>query len=331
VTPTWPELFTRRALLVTGKGGVGKTTIAVTLARGAAAAGKRVLCAEVGAEDEASSPLARAFGGEGVLAEEPALVAEGIRGVLLTPTAGHRQFLRETLKVRFLADAALRSAAIRSFLRAAPTFAEMGVLYRFLHLLRQQRPDGSPEHEVVIVDLPATGHALGFVQFPAALLKLIPGGPVGAAVREGLAVITDPARTAALVVTLPESLPVSESIELTRGLLDAAIPVAAVVLNRVCGDPFADDERAAVDRFVAQHWPILGARSLRRIDAAKAATRRLGEELPLPVLIMEESPEDGCRVPVDLAARAHAEPRAPAAHRLAPATPTQPATPTDDP
>jgi anion-transporting ArsA/GET3 family ATPase len=222
--------------------------------------------------------------------------------VLLTPTAGHRQFLRDTVKVRFLADAALRSAAIRAFLLAAPTFPEMGILYRFLDLLRQERDDGTPEHDLLVVDLPATGHALAFAQFPAALLRLIPGGPVGAALRDGLARVTDPAQTAAVVVTLCESLPVSETIELVRGLATTGVPVAAVVLNRLCRDPFEGGERAAVDELVAAHAPLLGARSLQRIDLGAAAALRLRRELGRPLLLVADAPEDGPRVPLTLAA-----------------------------
>jgi anion-transporting ArsA/GET3 family ATPase len=297
----WSHLLARRALLVTGKGGVGKTTVVATLARVAAATGKRVLCAEVAAGAVTSSPLAHALGAAGSSAEEPLPVADGISVIRLTPTAGHRQFLRDTLRVQFVADAAMRSTAMRGFLLAAPTFAEMGILYRFLDLLRRRRPDGSPAHELVIVDLPATGHALAFAQFPATLLKMIPGGPVGKAVREGLALVTDPERTAALVVALPESLPISEAIELTRGLCASQIPVAGIVLNRVLHDPFDDAERAAVDQLVAQHWPVMGARSLRRIDGTRRAIRRLGQELTLPLLVVEESMAAGAEVPIALA------------------------------
>ena len=296
------ELFTRRALLVTGKGGVGKTTIAATLARVAAAQGKRVLCTEVAAEGETSSPLGRAFGCPEASAEEPVVVAPGVRLLLLTPTAGHRQFLRDTVRLRFLADAAMKASGIRAFLAAAPTFPEMGILYRFLDLVRQQRDDGSPAHELVIVDLPATGHALAFAQFPAALLRLIPGGPVGAAVRDGLARVTDPAQTAAVVVTLCESLPVSEAIELVRGLVSTDVHVAAVILNRLCRDPFDAEERAAVDGFVAAHAPLLGARSLGRIDLGRAAVRRLQRERGRPIHLVEDAAEDGPRVPLTLAA-----------------------------
>jgi arsenite-transporting ATPase len=296
------ELFTRRALLVTGKGGVGKTTIAATLARIAAAQGKRVLCAEVAGEGDTWSPLGRALGCATASAEEPVEVAPGVRLVLLTPTAGHRQFLRDTVKLRFLANTAMKATGIRAFLAAAPTFPEMGILYRFLHLLRQVRDDGDPEHELMIVDLPATGHALAFAQFPAALLRLIPGGPVGAAVREGLARVTDPAQTAAVVVTLCESLPVSESIELVRGLTSTNVHVAALILNRLCPDPFDAEERAAVDRFVVAHAPLLGARSLERIDLGRAARRRLEDELGRPIHPVAEAAEDGPRVPLALAA-----------------------------
>jgi arsenite-transporting ATPase len=295
------ELFAKRAVLVTGKGGVGKTTLAATLARAAASQGKRVLCAEVAAEGETDSPLARALGYEGPVGPEPVRVTGGIQFCLLTPTAGHRRFLEDTLKARLLVNAALKAKAIRAFLLAAPTFAEMGVLYRFLDLVRQTRRDGSPEHELLIVDLPATGHALAFARFPAALLKMVPSGPVGAALREGLALVTDPERTAAVVVTLPEQLPVSESIELTRGLLEADLPVAGLVVNRVAADPFVGEERHLVDRFLSEHGPHLGGRTLERIDAARTALKRLTHELSLPLLTLEESLEAGMAAPVDLA------------------------------
>lgn len=300
MTVDWSDVLSRRAVLVTGKGGVGKTTIVATLARVAAARGMRVLCAEVSNGAEGVSPLARAFGREGSSADAAVAVDEGISTIVLTPTAGHRQFLRDTVKVGVLAELAMKSKAISGFLRAAPTFSEMGILYRFLDLLR---PHPRNAHDILIVDLPATGHALAFAQFPAALLRIVPDGPVGSAIREGLALIHDPARTTALVVTLTESLPVSESIELTRGLIASNIPVSALVLNRVCPDPFRGAERAEADRLVALHSPIFGARTLRRIDSARGAVRRLTAELDRPLFVVEESSEEGPRVPVALAAR----------------------------
>ena len=74
----------------------------------------------------------------------------------------------------------------RRFLAAAPTFPEMGVLYRLLDLVRAKRRDGTDEHEMIIVDLPATGHALALAQIPASLLRVIPSGPIAAAVREAV-------------------------------------------------------------------------------------------------------------------------------------------------
>ena len=85
-------------------------------------------------------------------------------------------------------------------------------------LVRAKRRDGSDEHELIIVDLPATGHALALAQIPASLLRVIPTGPIANAVREGLDLLTDPARTGAIVVTLPETLPVSEALELVQGI-----------------------------------------------------------------------------------------------------------------
>lgn len=272
------ELLGRRALLVTGKGGVGKTSVAAALALVAAASGKRTLVGEISYEPDATSPLARALGVERTH-PHPTDVAPNLRSVLLTPTDGHVRFLRKALHVGVLADAAMRSAAIRRFLLAAPMLPEMGILYRIHDLVLAARPDGSPEHELVIVDLPATGHTLGLAQIPKAILEVIHSGPIATAVREGISLLEDPARTTALVVTLPEALPVSEAAELARGLRAHDIPLSGVVLNRVPADPFEPGERQAIEPILARHPHLLGARTLPRIDRAKAALARVKDEI----------------------------------------------------
>lgn len=289
-----------RAVLVTGKGGVGKTTVAASLARFAAAQGKRVLVTEIAAEGAKSSPLADALGTER-FAEQPVEIAPNLKMALLTPTPGHQRFLRDVLPMKVLADAAMRTAAIRRFLAAAPTFPEMGVLYRLLDLVRAKRKDGGFEHEMIIVDLPATGHALALAQIPASLLRVIPSGPIAAAVKEGLALLKDPAQTGALVVTLPETLPVSEAIELVRGIEQHEIPLAQVFVNRVPFDPFSDEERAFARKLLEGRPPTLGARTLERIERARLSLDRLAREVPVPILTLQDVWLDGPRLAEEMA------------------------------
>jgi anion-transporting ArsA/GET3 family ATPase len=294
------RLLPLRAVLVTGKGGVGKTTVTASLARFAASRGKRVLCAEMAGDPTASSALADALGVDH-LDVEPVTVAENLKAVLLAPHLGHTKFLRDVLPMRLLADAAMRSAAIRRFLAAAPTFPEMGVLYRLLDLVRTKRKDGSDEHEMIIVDLPATGHALALAQIPASLLRVIPGGPIAAAVREGLDLLTDKQRTGAIVVTLPETLPVSEALELAKGIVLHDIPLAQVMVNRVPYDPFSEEERDAVRAMLAGRGPTLGERTLERIDRARISLARLQREVTVPIVALQDVWLDGPRLAEEMA------------------------------
>lgn len=273
-----------RIVLVTGKGGVGKTTVAAAYARSLASRGRRVLCAEVAADDEQASPLAAALGIKGS-GDEPVEVARNLKLIFLKPSAGHLSFLRDVLPMRVLADAAMRTAAVRRFLAAAPTFAEMGVLYRILELSRKKTREGF-EHETIIVDLPATGHALAIAQIPASILRVLSTGPIAAAVREGLSLLEDPERTRAIVVALPESLPVSEALELERGLAEHRISVGALVLNRVPADPFEAGERERIVQVVGEQRNVLGLRSLDRIDRARAAKARLAGAAKAQVLML---------------------------------------------
>jgi arsenite-transporting ATPase len=294
------RLLPLRAVLVTGKGGVGKTTVTASLARFAASRGKRVLCAEIAGDPAASSALADALGVDH-LDIEPVTVSENIKAVLLAPHLGHTKFLRDVLPMKLLADAAMRSAAIRRFLAAAPTFPEMGVLYRLLDLVRMKRRDGSDEHELIIVDLPATGHALALAQIPASLLRIIPSGPIAAAVREGLDLLTDKQRTGAIVVTLPETLPVSEALELVKGITQHDIPLAQVMVNRVPFDPFSDAEREAVRAMLDGRGPTLGERTMERIDRARVSLARLQREVTVPIVALQDVWLDGPRLAEEMA------------------------------
>jgi arsenite-transporting ATPase len=281
-------LLAKRILLVTGKGGVGKTTIAAALALAAASAKRRVLCAEVWSDASSphtQTPLMTALRA-GRASESPAPARPGIDAVLLTPTQGQRQFLHQVLP-RFLVDAALRAPAIRRFLAAAPALPEMGLMYQLLELLRRRAADGSPLYETCVVDAPATGHALALAQIPALLLEVIPSGRVGATAREGLAVLTDPNSTGVVAVTLPERLPVGETVELCAGLSRHQVPIAAVVANRVPENPFDPVERAAIDSLL-QSRAVAGTRLLQRIDAARAALEALGRQLSVQILRVPE-------------------------------------------
>ena len=295
------RLLELRALLVTGKGGVGKTTVAAAIARMVASSGKRVLVTEIANEEVTTSALADAFG-LGSIAEEPTLVAPNLRVAALVPASGHQRFLRDVLPMKILADAAMRTGAIRRFLSAAPTFPEMGVLYRLLDLVREKHGGTEePEHETIIVDLPATGHALALAQIPASLLRVIPTGPIAAAVREGLELLTDPARTGAIVVTLPETLPVSEALELASGIEQHRIPLAQVFVNRVPFNPFEGVEREVIRRLLEGRGHTLGERTIERIDRARVAVERMIRAGKAPVSIVQDIWLDGPRLAEEVA------------------------------
>lgn len=289
------SLWERRALLVSGKGGVGKTTFAAALARAAVRAGRTVLLAEIAPDDNGPSALAPLVGarpqGPEVVEVEPRLSF-----VRLSSSEGHRRFLRDVLPMRLMADAAMRSRALRRFLEAGPALREMGVLYHMLTLVRRTHPDGRFVHPLCIVDLPATGHALALASLPRSILSVMPGGPIGRAVREGLALIQDAQRTAVLLVTLPEPLPVSETLELSGELERLGLHLSAAVLNRMPEDPFESEGREAVERLLDAHGPHQGARALARLDRATAARKRLAERLAVPLLLLPELRDTGAEL-----------------------------------
>jgi anion-transporting ArsA/GET3 family ATPase len=285
-------LLSARVVLVTGKGGTGKTTVAAALAKLASGAGKRVLVAELGLMPGAHSPLLEALGAPRRASTlEPQQVAGNVWSVLLTPESGHRAFLHDVLPFGFLVDRALRAEPLRRFLAAAPAFSELGVLFRGLQFVKAERRRGVPEWDVVIIDAPASGHALAFATLPQVLLKVIPGGPIGRTAREGISILTDPTRTLAIIATLPETLPVSEALELAEGLTRSNLRVHCIVANQVPDDPFSTAEHEALAALLGK-TQVLGSRTLARLSRAKAAVQRL-QQAALRILVVREQLETG--------------------------------------
>ncbi len=279
------DLVQRRCIIVTGKGGVGKTTTTAALGRAFSQQGKRVLVAEIVPDAETPSALYEALGGVKPT-EEPQLHSENLWVALLTPTMGHLRFLQDALPIKILADTAMRSQGLKKFLSAAPGFSDMGVMYRMLDLLKRHHPNGQPMFDVCIIDSPATGHALALAQIPEFLTRAIPGGPIYRAALEGVTTLTDPKMTGCVIVTLPETLPVTEALELEKGLGKHKLAVTAIVVNRVPLDPFSTEERDALTPVLPAN--VFGAREMKRIERARAAIALLKDKRPQGSVLLHE-------------------------------------------
>ena len=284
-------LHKKRIVLVTGKGGVGRSSVTTALAQVAQRRGVRVLIAEIGDDPEDYSPLARHFGRDR-LPTTPEELSPDIRGVVLLARTGQELFLRTVLRSSTLSRAALSSDVLRRLLSAGPSFREMGVFFQLLSYLEEKNRDGDSEYPLILVDMPATGHTLSLTGLPDLLLRLIPRGPIADALRAGQSYLNDPDKAAAWVVTLPETLPVSESLELIEGLERTKMPVGGVLLNRLPADPYTAAERAALTPLLTGN-DVLGTESFRKPQLAARETARLRASTNARIYPLSEVPHKG--------------------------------------
>jgi anion-transporting ArsA/GET3 family ATPase len=242
------DLLARRLILLSGKGGVGKSVVGMALALAARARGKRVLLVEVDAPLEA----ARRLGAPPSRGRETE-VRPGLFTVNLDPSAVMDEYVRHVVPVELLARRILSSPLYHRFFAAAPGLRELMTLGKIMVLEEARRGlSRRPAWDLVVVDAPATGHGLAFLMVPLAASRAIPVGPVGHNARRVLRLMRDPARTALVVVTLPEEMAVVEALHFhdiaTREL---GVRPAAVVLNGCHERRFGDDDEAEILRLIA--------------------------------------------------------------------------------
>jgi arsenite-transporting ATPase len=285
------ELFRKRVALVTGKGGVGRTTMTAAIAIAGAKLGKRVLVTELSDPEVEYTPLARLFGRDRLPAE-PIELSTNVRGCCLYFRRGHELFFHTVLPIAPLVNAALNSGALRKMLEAAPSLVELGVFYHLLSLMTAERKTGIPEYDLILIDMPASGHTLGLTGLPERILEVMPKGPIARAMREGQAMMYDPEFSGTFVITLPELLPVTESLELIEGLAAHNVEVAGVFLNRFVEDTFDPEERAVLGP-VLEDKAIFGKNRFLASVRADESERRLGAGTRARIVRVPEYADQG--------------------------------------
>ncbi len=230
------SLLERRVVIVTGKGGTGKTTVTAALAVAAAKAGKRVLVAEMGRDEHVPRLLCPDSPAVGYAGRD---LMPGIRVMRIDPFEALGEYLALQIGMKPLVDTVMSNQAFQQLMSAAPGWRELITLGKIWHLEQLRDPDGRPCYDFIVVDAPATGHGVTFLDVPRVVISAVRAGPLHQHSEAVEALIEDRERTLLLPVTLAEELPVRETSELIeRVRTDLSIAVDRVVVNAVASAPF---------------------------------------------------------------------------------------------
>ncbi len=233
------RLAQRKLVIVSGKGGVGRTTMATIIGMALAARGRRTLVATTGHDDRLAWML-----GQSELTDTPVAVDDNLHIQRLMPQTCLREYGTLVIRSARVASAVFDNGVVSKLLHAIPGLDDFAVVGKAWH--EAARGD---DFDVVVFDGPATGHLLYTLGLPHAILDTIASGPLTKEARLMQATLADAKTTEAVLVGLPELWPLTELAELGASLHDRlGVSLHSIIVNGMwppASDAFGDDPKLA--------------------------------------------------------------------------------------
>lgn len=243
------DLLDKRLIIVTGKGGVGKSTVALALGLKAAAQGKRTIVCEVASQERASHAFHR--GSVGFAETE---LAPNLFGISIDPDEAMREYVLLSLKVKAMRDLLFRSKIFTYLAAATPGLRELVTIGKIWELsLDPRKIKGGKPYDLVILDAPATGHGVGFLQTPKTFANVARVGPIASQGETLHRFITNRRTSGVAIVALPEEMPVNETATLERDLTGAVgASVDRIFLNGLYPERFSGADTTKLEGALEQ-------------------------------------------------------------------------------
>jgi anion-transporting ArsA/GET3 family ATPase len=292
-----------RLVLVTGKGGVGKSSVAAAIAVAAARTGRRTALVEV----EGRQTFSKLFSTPAWDFTEREFRPD-LFGLSVDPEASLGEYLEMFYGARRISKLVVGSTAVEFATTAAPGIKDVLLIGKVKEMERRRDSDGRFHYDLVVVDSPPTGRIVNFLRAPDATTELVNLGPIRTQAQSLVDMLLDADRTKVVLATLLEEMPVTETLDGIGALGELGVALGPVVANRVLEDRFDDAGRKAltedldaaglagvlagagveVEVEAAEELLALGMEHLDRVELQRTLRDQLERKLHLPLIELPE-------------------------------------------